>query len=126
MERELTINKACELDAVVPDSELREWFNSGAGEPRELIVEVKHPLWQVAVSLRAPGNIRNVGVVNARFIGCEEQLRQLADFVTTISHEKPTMLKGAGALALRISGKEALQVARHQLVKTIRPNRLLK
>jgi hypothetical protein len=113
------------LATVVPDSELREWLESGADEPRELIVEVRSPPRQISATPRAPGHGRLVNIAGSSAAGREDRLRQLAEFVTHFACGKLTLLKAAGALALRTSGKDARQIARHHLVKSIRPNRRL-
>ncbi len=107
----------------IHDHELSEWLARSNAEERELIVEAAVPSRKVSFRKRADGRMlpAAVGGSEARTAVLEELRSYLQGLLAT----PPTLLKAAGALAVRASGSEAQALLEHPLVKSLRLNRKL-
>ncbi len=109
----------------VPDTDLRAWILEENNEERELIVEALVPARKVrfkkwAGTSRAPESIESEPGDRARIL-CE-----LRDYLESEVDLRTTLLKAAGAIAIRATGRQVRRFVEHPLVKAIRPNRRLR
>ncbi len=110
---------------LIPDRELGRWIETNGEGTRELIVEAKLPRTKVAFERGKPSrpNVADTNPDNSK--SRQEILAELASYVSDIVGKPPNIIKSAGALALIATVEQAKLLARHHLVKAIRPNRRL-
>lgn len=105
----------------VHDSELAEWLGRSSDDERELIVEAAVPRRKVSFRTRAggrllPADVESSGSRNA-------VLDELWSYLNDLLATPPTLLRAAGALAVRASGREAQLLLDHPLVRSLKWNR---
>jgi hypothetical protein len=108
----------------VEDTALRDWLASDRGDAGELIVEASVPPRSVSVGVRAHGRVAATGITGDR-PARQAVLDELGAYLADTLRTHPTLLRSAGAFAVKASPQEARRIASHRLVKTIRPNRRL-
>jgi hypothetical protein len=114
-----------QTDAVL-DSDLAAWLEGEGDETREMIVEAKLPartvhLAQGAFGGHLPKEIRTEGDGDRAAV-----LRELQDDLNGLLGGTTSLLRAAGAIAVRANREQLLEIAKHPLVKAVRANRRLK
>ena len=109
----------------IKDPELIAWVAGDSDELRELIVEARLP--ERKVTFRNEGG-RPVpsGSQSESTVNRESVLAALDAFLTELLDHSTTVLKAAGAIAVKASSRQVRQFANHHWVKAIRPNRRLR
>ena len=107
------------------DPTLTAWITSGNQEVQEIIIEVHLPPRQMRMMKR--NNYQPVpvqllaGSPDARL----QRLQELNSFLAGQMQLTTTVLKAAGAIAVRATGQEVQKILQHPMVKAIRSNRRL-
>ncbi len=106
------------------DSELVEWLTRDSSDARELIVEAKLPARKVSFQKGPQGRMlpRSVGKTASR----TDALGDLFVDAKALLGTPPTLLKAAGALAVKATRRETQKLLEHPLVRAVRLNRRLR
>lgn len=108
------------------DPSLVEWMQEDSTGIREVIIEAHLPQRQLLMRLGESGRM-----VPDRLLSPSpptdrvRMLEELNDFLSGQMQLPTTILKAAGAIAVRASGKDVRHILEHPMVKAIRPNRKL-
>ena len=108
----------------VHDRELLAWLSGDGDEKQELIVEAAVP--RRKVSFRAVPDGRLLPATIGGSAKKKAILEELASYLTELLHTRPTLLRAAGAFAVRATGSEAERLLDHPLVRSVRLNRRLR
>lgn len=113
--------------SVISDPELIAWLREeNQDEYRELIIEAKVPLRTVLFSHRRNGYRRFESMEGGDDTDRDNILAELRQYLSTIlGDESVTVLKSAGAVAVRANRQQLEMIVFHPLVKAIRINRQL-
>jgi hypothetical protein len=108
------------------DSDLAAWLEADGDDTREMIVEAKVPARTVSLGqgpsgLHLPKAIRTEGHGDRA-----EVLRELQDDLNRLLGGTTSLLRAAGAIAVRANREQFLEILKHPLVKVVRANRRLK
>jgi hypothetical protein len=108
---------------VSPD--LVGWMNQDSGEVRDLIVEARLPTRKVRFQGPLPLRPTASGVEGG---GPERvaTLEHLRSYVSDVLRIPTSVLQAAGALVISANSRQVRELATHELVKAIRPNRRLR
>lgn len=114
------------IDSKIPDVAVRDWLSGSDGEAIELIVEAKLP--RRTVSFRKERGKRPVPSGIKSDSGDDRlcALEDLSAYLMKLLNSSPTMLKAAGAIAVRANREQVQQFITHPLVKAVRSNRPLR
>lgn len=105
---------------------LAEWLERSEADERELIVEADLPRRRVRLGRSAGGPGVVLKGIEGAPVSRQAILDELGAFAAGLLEQPPTVLRSAGALAVRVTPAEARQLAEHPLVRAIRPNRALR
>ncbi len=107
----------------IRDVELTEWLARSSDEVRELIVEAAVPRRKISLLRGTGGRLLPADVASSG--SRTEVLEELRSYLKDLLATSPTLLKAAGALAVRASGREAQELLAHPLVRALKLNRKL-
>ena len=107
----------------VKDRELLAWLAAESDDTQELIVEAAVPERKVSFTKRPGGRTAASGIDSGPAAEREAVLDELNEFLTRQLDSPTTVLKSAGAIAVRATSRQVRAFADHRLVKAIRPNR---
>ncbi len=107
------------------DQELAEWVCSRGDEKRELIVQANIPNRKVKLSRHGKRHSFPEQVQGCSAGTREEAIANLAKTLAEFVDEPPVILKSAGVVIVKATGRQAQSFAGHPLVKAIYPNRRL-
>ncbi|MBF0340589.1 MAG: hypothetical protein HQL95_06435 [Magnetococcales bacterium] len=106
------------------DPSLDSWMRDQGDEIREVIIEARLPQRQIQMRLgekgrMIPDRLASSGTPEERL----QRLEELNTFLVWELQLTTTVLKAAGAVAARVSGKDLERILEHPLVKAVRTNR---
>ncbi len=108
------------------DPALAAWLRDEGDDIREVIVEAHLPQRQILMRLGEKGRMVPDRMVSASPPAERVRLlEELNHFLAGQMHLTTTVLKAAGAIAVRASGEDVRHILEHPMVKAIRPNRKL-
>lgn len=110
----------------VQDPELIKWLSSESVDVRELIVEANLPERKVTLRRGADGRLIPEGIRSPATPKRADVLAELGLFLGELLDDTPSLLKSAGAIAVKATGRQVRQFVDHPLVKGIRANRKLR
>ena len=109
----------------ITDPDLAEWARKDSDETREIIIQAKLPARRVSASSDLRGRHRLTGFETAGSSSRRALLQELGSELAALTGEEPTMLRAAGAVALRATGRQVHQLLDHPLIRRISSNRQL-
>ncbi len=107
----------------IRDVELTDWLARSSDEVRELIVVAAVPRRRVSLLRGAGGRMLPTDVASSG--SRTEVLEELGSYLKDLLKTSPTLLKAAGALAVRASGRQAQELLGHPLVRSLKLSRKL-
>jgi hypothetical protein len=118
--------KLTAISKKVQDKDLVRWIISGSPDTRELIIEARVPSRKVTMQKRKDGYSVPRYLKSSSPSKRANAIEKVNSIIIGIIGKPPVMLKSAGALAVRATGKQVLEFVDNPLVNFIRPNRQLK
>jgi hypothetical protein len=116
-------SKSNAIHKKVQDKDLARWMFSESDEVREIIVEARVPNRRVTIRKEDGNTGAFTDIKSSSPLKRTKVIEELDSVINGILDEPPVQLRAAGALAVRATGKQALDFVDHTLVKFIRPNR---
>jgi hypothetical protein len=107
-------------------AELLAWANGEGSDRRELIVEATLPRRTVSLEKSDSGRVLPREVKPGSTGSRATVLLQLQHDLNELLGTSTSVLRAAGAIAVRADRTQLRQIARHPLVRAVRPNRRMK
>jgi hypothetical protein len=119
-----TLHKTASSIPASREPDLIEWLASDSEEEREVIIEARLPRRTLPPKQRSTG-VSSTPRKSATAQERAEVLAELDSFLARQLSSPRVMLRAAGAIALRTTGRQAHRLLGHPLIKAIRFNRRL-
>ncbi len=108
------------------DSDLNAWIKGNGDDTREVIVEANVPSRTVRMGESRTQRHIPQEVVTAGGGDRAMVLKELQDYLSSLLGNTVSVLRAAGAIAVRANREQLREIAKHPKVKAVRVNRRLK